>query len=820
MESSDGKIYSSSFPHSSSTSKQRNYDVFLSYKPKDTLKNFTGHLFTALDRADISTFRPYHNSLLMGDDVRLESFKAIQESRVSIIVFSKNYVSSSSCRDELVRILECEKTHRRLIIPVFYEVNPIDLLKQVQSFGIVFEAANLSEWDMRVIAGGHEAKFIQKIVGHVLDKVRRIKLHVAKHPVGLDSRVEYLNSILKIGPGDVRMVGVYGMGGIGKTTITKSFFNVAFHLFEGSCFLANIREEAKSSNGIARLQGQLLFGIRILKDKCLLRIYENQTVGMHDLLRDMGRHIVRSTLPGKHSRLWLHKDVCQILTNLKILNLSKSKLLRASPDFSGTPNLEELYLKNCKNMSSVHPSIGCLRRLTELSMGSCSNLQSLPNSICNATSLESLNLYDYSNLHQLPEDLGSLRCLKVLHVDKTAIKKLPDSIGLLANLIELNLNLCLKLSALPNNICNLRSLEVLIVNRCPKLEELPADLGNMECLRELDVAGTAIKCLPDSIRHLKNLTELYLSDNCRSLVSKSHFHFMSFDFLASPTCLNATSFLPSAVSCLHSLSELNLSSCSLSDGDIPDDLTGLSSLHTLDIRYNMFCVLPSSLGQLTTLEELYLCSCWKLKTVMEFPPNLHRLTSRDCRSLENIPHLSNMKFLRHLNLECCCKLVEILGLEKLNCLQEIYLEGCYCLSTSFENSLFQGYSGRFLTCSLYLSRRAIPHWFHHQRLGSSISFVVENDYVELALWVDYVQEAKDMGLDNIGVVMHNKTNGIKWSNNGYTFNSIAPGAKTWVNFGSQIYPLKTGDQIEVSFEAHGDLKVDKCGIHLAYNLIR
>lgn len=110
----------SSFNNSYSTSKHCNYDVFLSYKSEDTLKNFTGHLYTALDRVDIRTFRVYDNSsLTIGDDFRSESLKAIEESRVSIIVFSKNYVCSSSCRDDqLVRILDCKKTHGQLVIPV------------------------------------------------------------------------------------------------------------------------------------------------------------------------------------------------------------------------------------------------------------------------------------------------------------------------------------------------------------------------------------------------------------------------------------------------------------------------------------------------------------------------------------------------------------------------------------------------------------------------------------------------------------------------------------------------------------------------------
>ena len=59
-------------------------------------------------------------------------------------------------------------------------------------------------------------------------------------------------------------------------------------------------------------------GLSILIDKSLLKISENNKLWMHDLLRDMGRDIVRQESrdePGKRSRLWLYDDIDHVLKN-------------------------------------------------------------------------------------------------------------------------------------------------------------------------------------------------------------------------------------------------------------------------------------------------------------------------------------------------------------------------------------------------------------------------------------------------------------------------------------------------------------------------
>ncbi|KAK9995449.1 hypothetical protein SO802_020135 [Lithocarpus litseifolius] len=91
---------------SSFTYQPKNFDVFLSFRGQDTRHGFISHLYEALRSRDIHTF--IDDKLPRGENISAELLKAIENSTMSIIVFSKNY-ASSPCLDELAKIVECKK---------------------------------------------------------------------------------------------------------------------------------------------------------------------------------------------------------------------------------------------------------------------------------------------------------------------------------------------------------------------------------------------------------------------------------------------------------------------------------------------------------------------------------------------------------------------------------------------------------------------------------------------------------------------------------------------------------------------------------------
>ncbi|GJR67669.1 TMV resistance protein N [Tanacetum coccineum] len=232
-------------------------DLFMNYSYKDIGKQFISHLKGALDRRGFTISD--HTMLPLGQDTRLQLLKAIEESEIYVVVFSDNYASSKRSLDELVDIMDClGKFHQRKILPVFYKVEPSDVRSQQGCFKEAFQAHEADEdidservqerkqalkhagqLSGLTFQNGDEEKFVWEIVK--LEKMQSPQeLHVSDHPVGIGSRAEELISTLRLDRDDVLVVAVFGISGIGKTTIVKATYNETSSYFDVSCFLEDI----------------------------------------------------------------------------------------------------------------------------------------------------------------------------------------------------------------------------------------------------------------------------------------------------------------------------------------------------------------------------------------------------------------------------------------------------------------------------------------------------------------------------------------------------------------------------------------------------
>ncbi|KAJ9556101.1 LOW QUALITY PROTEIN: hypothetical protein OSB04_010715 [Centaurea solstitialis] len=213
-----------------------------------------------------------------GETIRPSLLKAIEVSQIAVVVFSENYANSSWCLQELEHIMKCKDERGQIVIPVFYHIDPSEVRNQKRKYGEAFakyeaEKKNVKSWrqalsDAGNLSGfkveGPETVFIKEIVSTISERLRVPISSDDEDLVGIKDRLQALKSMLAIDSQGVLMVGIWGLGGGGKTTLAYAVYDEISSKFDGCCFLKNVREES-IKHGLEELQKEILS--RVLKQK-------------------------------------------------------------------------------------------------------------------------------------------------------------------------------------------------------------------------------------------------------------------------------------------------------------------------------------------------------------------------------------------------------------------------------------------------------------------------------------------------------------------------------------------------------------------------
>ncbi|XP_018725878.1 TMV resistance protein N-like [Eucalyptus grandis] len=372
---------------------------------------------------------------------------------------------------------------------------------------------------------------------------------------------------------EVRMVGIYGLEGVDKTTIAKATYNTFYHggllqlqetllseeMWDDDLKLGNVHRddyekdifldiacssrERVSSYVTESLESCDLYpnsGIAVLINKSLITI-ESGKLETHDMIQEMGREIVwreSPKEPGECSRLWFYEDVLHVPTEgmgtnkveaimLKLgtpkevrfgaqafVNMKRLRFFLARNEYhSGYPIYfpAELRWLDWPDFSVPSTPFNTGHKKLVYLDPSKSSIRILGKEFKLFGNLRIVNFSHRTLLTEIP-DVLSLPNLESLDSQEcTNLVEVHQSIGCLDKLVYLNFLYYYNISRFPGNLQSM-TLQNLIHRGCSKLSRFPDILVTMKCLKELVLHETAIKDLPSSITNLIGLKELYLRD--------------------------------------------------------------------------------------------------------------------------------------------------------------------------------------------------------------------------------------------------------------------------------------------------------------------
>ncbi|XP_018484105.1 disease resistance protein TAO1-like [Raphanus sativus] len=233
-------------------------DVFPSFRGEDVRDNFLSHIKKEFERKTITFFND--NGIKRGESIGPELIQGIRGSKIAVVLLSTNYASSKWCLEELVEIMKCREELGQTVIAIFYKVDPSHVKKLTGDFGKVFRNTckgqakeDIWRWKQALekvatIVGYHssnwdnEASMVEGIATNVLNElIHSVPSSDFEGIVGMRGLMEKLKLFILSGSDEVRMLGIVGPSGIGKSTIARFLFSQYSHEFPFSVFMKNIK---------------------------------------------------------------------------------------------------------------------------------------------------------------------------------------------------------------------------------------------------------------------------------------------------------------------------------------------------------------------------------------------------------------------------------------------------------------------------------------------------------------------------------------------------------------------------------------------------
>ncbi|PRQ57442.1 putative TIR domain, P-loop containing nucleoside triphosphate hydrolase [Rosa chinensis] len=596
-----------------------------------------------------------------------------------------------------------------------------------------------------------------------------------------------------------------------------------------------------------------IVGIQNLIDRCLVFCDGYNKMRMHQMIRDMGREIVRqeSKYPEKRSRLWHHRDSFNVLREKNgskkieglVLNMhmylsetpsrTSNEVVLETNSFTSMRKLRLLELCDVQVIGSYEefprglrwlcwaefpldsiPTDLFLESLVVLEMPS-SNLRQVWKGMKNR--LPSLKILDLSHSLYLTEvsDLSLVPNLEKLILEHCPnLAEIHESIGNLESLVCVNMKDCKTISKLPEKFFMLKSLETLVISGCTNLHQFPVEMSKMTSLKVLEVDEVPINRLLTAYVEIKSWPRKSID--------------------------NFWALFPST------LVDLSLRNCGLSDDAFPMDFGNLCSLQTLDLSLNPVCSLPDCVrGLRGGLDHLVMQNCASLKSIVGLPrvkvldfwesDSLEKVTfqSLSCipkqikfyvknqSKLSEIEHWFKLEPIVRVNV----KMINLLGLCDLESMEAVkmYNPSIY---TSAKMQPIQGVYeyGIFNT---FLSGIEVPGQFSYRSNGaSSMSFTVSLPPPNLRIrgFNFFSVYAKSEGS---GVLLacyplmmkvSNKSKGLKWIY-GPSFFGMPSEEKDviWLSHWKLGSRLEAGDEVTVSvFTPQQHFLVKEWGIQIVH----